>query len=114
MNFPSEQKTYMEIWSSDFNTYIQNYFGVDYHYADALDYPSQNTYYTFSVGMGEYDGSYVWNEADESVPFDCVRFLEDMRDGVPLYEKPSVESVLEYLWCIDEIPAGEYLFFVWW
>jgi len=113
MKFPNDVKTYNEIWSENFQNFVNERFNINYRYAPIMMYPYQNTYWTYEVGMWDYDGVYSWDEFGHAVSFDLDRFMEDLVNAKP-DDKPNPHDILEALYQMDEIPAGVYLFLVWW
>jgi hypothetical protein len=114
MDFPATVKTYHEIWSSDFNKYIQETFKTSYHYADTMDYPSQDTYHIYHIGNHSCGDAYCWDEElFREIPFDLERLFQNLHNGLP-HERPSPSDLLEGLYQMGMIPEGHYLFTVWW
>jgi len=114
MDFPSKEVTYYKIWSSDFEDFVKDRFNTTYRYAETMDFPSQDTYYEYTIGNESCGDRYRWDEeACIEKEFDEAAFLMDMY-STPLSEKPSPDDILEYLYVMGEIPAGEYLFTIWW
>jgi hypothetical protein len=114
MEFPAETKTYQEIFASDFNKYIEKTFKTDYHYADTMDYPGQDTYRTYSIGDNSCGDTYCWNEDwTEETEFDLVRMFYDLHNG-ERHKRPTPDELLEGMYQMGMIPSGNYLFTIWW
>jgi hypothetical protein len=114
MDFPAEELTYFKIWSSDFNDFVVKHFGTEYHYADTMEFPGQDTYFEYSIGDDSCGEDYHWDEETNTwKDFDKNAFLNDLYSK-PSTEKPAPSDILEYLYQIGEIPAGKYLFTIWW
>lgn len=114
MKFPVKTSTYQEVWASDFNRYIKKTFNTDYHYADTMEYPAQDTYHTYSIGTDSCGDNYCWDEETGlEKEFDLVQMFYDLHNNDP-HERPDPSDLLEGLYQMGEIPAGEYLFTIWW
>lgn len=104
------------VWSSNLNRFFNEITGMNWHYADALDYPSQNSMTKVVIPDMEYsedtDGDPEWEPG-----FSWQRWL----NGGEFYDAdysagrvPSVDHVFQWLYENGHIPAGKYILEVWW
>lgn len=115
-----ETKTYHEIWYSDLQKAIKSIYDIDVEIAVMLDYPGQDTYYTYTVnGSSEFDdiddeGIYrEWLETGEMTSLGPFPFTWEGKthytDG-----EVQVKHLFHRLFVDGYIPSGEYLLTVHW
>lgn len=106
------------IWSSDLNKFFNEITGLNWHYADGMDYPAQNTmnktvipdmeYSADSDGDEDWDCGFSWDKYFAGEGFFTDPYYEDSMTH------PSPDHVLQWLYEHGHIPAGKYILEVWW
>lgn len=112
--------TYHEIWYSDLERAMKEIYNIDVKIAPMLDYPGQNTYYTYAV-----DGESEFDDIDDDAMYREWLETGEMDDlgPYPFFIGPvrheqhgaiGIRHMFHRLFMDGHIPAGKYLMTVFW
>jgi len=120
MSVNFETITYHQIWYSDLEKAIKSIYDIDVEIAVMLDYPGQNTYYTYTV-----DGSSEFDDIEDEAMFEEWVETGEMDNLGPYstsyggktyktYGEISVKHLFHRLFVDGHIPAGKWLLAIFW
>jgi hypothetical protein len=114
-----KQKTVIVFDQRDLQKLIKEVWDVEYDTGENLEFPSNDSFYDYTIVENGYDGDYYldggaypWYKNETDGYFNLERVIERIGDNQGF--APGPEDVLTALAELGKLPYGEYQLKYWW